>query len=80
VRLITANGEPSCRLFFGSIGFAIFIFLIVSVCILGYDGKDEHVDLIKNLGYICAGLLGLSAFDIKGLGGNKNRRGDDGDS
>jgi hypothetical protein len=70
--LFSMNGQPSCRLLLGSLGFLIFIITIVLTVIFGYNGKAEHVDLIKNLGYVSASLLGLSAVDLSHLRYNKN--------
>jgi len=66
-KLFEINGQPSCRLLFGSLGFFIFIVLIVMTIIFGFNGKPEHIDLMKHLGYICASLLGLSALDLSNL-------------
>jgi hypothetical protein len=70
--LFSMNGQPSCRLLLGSFGFFIAICLIIATVIFGFNGKPEHIDLMKNLLYCCAGLMGLSSVDLSHLKYNKN--------
>jgi len=69
--LFSMDNQPSCRLLFGSLGFLIFIILIVLTVVFHFNGEAEHVDLIKHLGYISASLIGLSAIDLSNLKYNR---------
>jgi hypothetical protein len=69
-KLFEFNKKPSCRLFFGSIGFVGYVILII-LCVAGHDMSCHNVDLIYHLGYLSSGLIGLSAFDLSKIGHNK---------
>jgi hypothetical protein len=65
--LFSMNGSPSCRLIFGSLGFVTFIILVIMVCIMKHQNTADNLELVFHLGYISAGLIGLSAIDFSNL-------------
>jgi hypothetical protein len=66
-RLFSMNDNPSCRLIFGSLGFLTFIVLVILVCIMKHQNTSDNLTLVYHLGYISAGLIGLSAIDFSNL-------------
>ena len=52
--------QENIRLWIGSISYLACLTVFIMTCIFGYNGKPEHVELIKIFLYVSQGLLGLN--------------------
>ena len=74
--LFIMDNQPSSRLLFGSIGFVTCLVLIILTVAFGFNGKPEHIEIMKHLLYVTAALLGLSALDLSNLKSDNNNKKD----
>ena len=52
--------KENIRLYVGTISYICVLIVFIMVCIFGYNGKPEHIELIKIFLYVSQGLLGLN--------------------